>query len=279
MKRWLIALLLVMTAGTAFGGSTGTPEAPAAGTPSPAPSLAPASPNDPPLGIFIPEDRYHYRFGWQGIPAFDGTIQATRHDDIRPWYHFELEGKTRRWLNFIYKMRDKVDAYVDGVDYLPHLLFARLRAPRDNTDLVVRFDHRRRVAHARWTKNGKTKTREIPFHRANDPVTSLYMLESLRKPGDETSFEVVNGKRLYRVGLRVTGRERVKVKAGSFDTLKIEPSLTRPDKPDYKPKFKRMTVWVTDGATRIPVKLTSRVFIGSVSGELVKVTPRLRGGA
>jgi hypothetical protein len=276
MNRWLIILLLVMTAGTAFGGNAGTPEA---GTPSPALSPAPAIPHDPPLGIFIPEHRYHYRFGWQGIPAFDGTIQATRHDGVRPWYHFELEGKTRRWLNFIYKMHDKVDAYVDGVDYLPHLLFARLRAPRDNTDLVVKFDHRRRVAHARWTKNGKTKKREIPFQRANDPVTAIYLLESLHKPGDKISFEVVNGKRLYRVGLRVTGRERVKVKAGSFDTLKIEPTLTRPDKPHYQPKFKRMTVWVTAGATRIPVKLTSKVFIGSVSGELVKVTPRPRTGA
>jgi hypothetical protein len=228
----------------------------------------------PPAGIFIPENRYHYQFGWKGIPAFEGTIQATRHGSLRPWYHFRLEGRTRRWLDLIYRMRDTVDAYVDGVDYLPDLFYARHRAPRDNTNLVVRFDHDLRVAHARWVKNGKEKKREIPFHRPNDPVSALYLLESLRAPGDQASFEVINGKRNYRVGLHVTGRERLKVKAGTFDTLVIEPTLTRPDKPDYKPKFRHMTVWVTDGDTRIPVKLKSRVFIGSISGELVKVTPR-----
>jgi hypothetical protein len=85
---------------------------------------------------------------------------------------------------------------------------------------------------------------------------------------------VVNGKANYEVGLRVVGRERVKVRAGTFDTLVIEPTLDRLDKPHYKPKFKKMTVWVTEGETRIPVKMRSEVFIGSVSGELVEVTPR-----
>ena len=233
-----------------------------------------AAPSDFPSGIFIPEDRYHYHFGWQGIPAFTGTIQATRHDELRPWYHFRLEGGTRRWLDLIYRMHDTVDAYVDGVTYLPQLFYARFRAPRDNTNMVVKFDHVRGIADARWVKNGKEKRREIPFRRGNDPVSVLFMLQSLREPGDESSFEVVNGKRNYRVALRVKGRERIKVKAGSFDTLVIEPTLTRQDKPDYKPKFKEMTVWVTEGQTRIPVKLVSKVFIGSVTGELVKVTPR-----
>ncbi|MFQ5458587.1 MAG: DUF3108 domain-containing protein [Myxococcota bacterium] len=241
--------------------------------PSAATAAADAQPAVP-AGIVIPEDRYHYHFGWQGIPAFTGTIQATRHDDLRPWYHFRLEGGTRRWLDLIYRMQDTVDAYVDGVTYLPQLFYARLRAPRDNTNMVVKFDHNRGIADVRTEKNGKEKTKEIPFRRGNDPVSVLLMLQSLREPGDESSFEVVNGKRNYQVALRVLGREHVKVKGGSFDTLVIEPKLTRLDKPDYKPKFKEMTVWVTEGETRIPVKLVSKVFIGKVTGELVKVTPR-----
>ena len=224
--------------------------------------------------IVIPEDLYHYHFGWKGIPAFDGTIQATRHDDAKPWYLFRLEGKTRRWLDLIYKMRDRMEAVVDAGSLLPRAFYVRMSAPREKTDLTVRFDHRRRVAHATWVKNGRTREREIPFHRANDPVTVLYLLRSLRRPGDEATFEVVNGKANYRVGLKVVGRERVKVPAGTFDTLVIEPTLDRPDKPHYKPKFKKMTVWVTEGDTRIPVKMRSEVFIGSVSGELVEITPR-----
>jgi len=231
-------------------------------------------PAEPPAGILIPEDRYHYRFGWQGIPAFTGFIEATRHEEQRPWYHFRLEGKTRRWLEPLYPMRDVVDAYVDGVTYLPQFFYARLRAPRDDTDMKVTFDHARGVADARWTSNGKEKTRQIPFSRGNDPVSVLFMLQSLHEPGDRSSFEVVNGKRNYQVGLRVTGRERIKVPAGTFETLVIEPTLTRTDKPDYKPKFKEMTVWVTDGKMRVPVKLESKVFIGTVTGELVRITPK-----
>jgi len=240
----------------------------------PAPAPPVTLPAEPPAGILIPEDRYHYRFGWQGIPAFTGFIEATRHEEQRPWYHFRLEGKTRRWLEPLYPMRDVVDAYVDGVTYLPQFFYARLRAPRDDTDMKVTFDHARGVADARWTSNGKEKTRQIPFSRGNDPVSVLFMLQSLHEPGDRSSFEVVNGKRNYQVGLRVTGRERIKVPAGTFETLVIEPTLTRTDKPDYKPKFKEMTVWVTDGKMRVPVKLESKVFIGTVTGELVRITPK-----
>ncbi len=227
-----------------------------------------------PTAIVIPEDLYHYHFGWKGIPAFDGTIQATRHEDEQPWYLFRLEGKTRRWLDLIYKMRDRMDAVVDAGSFLPRAFYVRMSAPRERTDLTVRFDHRRRVAHATWVKNGRAKEREIPFRRANDPVTVLYLLESLRQPGDRATFEVVNGKANYFVGLKVVGRERVQVRAGVFDTLVIEPTLDRLDKPNYKPKFKKMTIWVTEGETRIPVKMRSEVFIGSVSGELVEITPR-----
>jgi len=224
--------------------------------------------------LVIPEDLYRYHFGWKGIPAFDGTIQATRHDDERPWYLFRLEGGTRRWLDFIYKMRDRMEAVVDAGNFLPRAFYVRMSAPRERTDLTVRFDHRRRVAHAAWVKNGRTKEREIPFRRASDPVTVLYLLESLREPGDEATFEVVNGKANYQVGLKVVGRERVKVRAGTFDTLVIEPTLARLDRPHYKPRFKKMTIWVTEGETRIPVKMRSEVFIGSVSGELVEITPK-----
>ncbi len=231
-----------------------------------------ADPGPPPL--LIPEDLYHYHFGWNGIPAFDGSIQATRHNDVRPWYHFRLQGGTRRWIDLFYKMRDSMDAYVDGVDYLPLVFFVQMRAPREKTDLMVKFDNRIGVAHAHWVENGRPRDREIPFHHANDPVTVMYLIEKLRAPGDAASFEVVNGHANYQVGLRVVGRERVRVKAGTFDTLVIEPTLTRLDKPRYRPKFKRMTVWVTDGETRIPVKLRSEIFIGSVTGELVGITPR-----
>ncbi len=224
--------------------------------------------------IVIPEDLYHYHFGWKGIPAFDGTIQATRHDDPQPWYRFQLAGGTRRWLDFIYKMRDTMDATVDGTTLLPRGFTVKMRAPREKTDLTVRFDHERRVAHATWVKNGRLKEREIPFHHASDPVTVIYLLGSLRQPGDSASFEVVNGKANYQVGLKVVGRERVKVRAGTFDTLVIEPTLDRLDKPHYRPKFKKMTIWVTDGETRIPVKMKSEIFIGSVSGELIEITPR-----
>jgi len=76
---------------------------------------------------------------------------------------------------------------------------------------------------------------------------------------------VLDGKKLRRIEIRVLHRERVKVPAGEFDTLVVEPMVA----PEGVFEGKRgVRIWLTDDERRIPVKAQTKVRLGSVTAVL-----------
>src|SRR5262249_18635793 len=82
-----------------------------------------------------------------------------------------------------------------------------------------------------------------------------------------------NGKR-YTLGVRLLGRERLDLPAPlgkQVPTIVIEPQLA--EGTGLFVKRGRLTLWLTDDARRIPVRMQSRVAIGAVTGELESYEP------
>ena len=87
---------------------------------------------------------------------------------------------------------------------------------------------------------------------------------TMAPPGDVHSTTVSSGQ-----WTKVHRRERVKVDAGEFDCLVVEPILRGPGLFNQKG---RLTVWVTDDKYKMPVLMRSRVVIGHVSAILKEYT-------
>jgi len=71
---------------------------------------------------------------------------------------------------------------------------------------------------------------------------------------------------VYPLVVHVLKREKIKVPAGKFDCLVVEPFLRGPG--IFISKGKKLVVWLTADERRIPVRMRSEVFIGHVSAEL-----------
>ena len=72
-------------------------------------------------------------------------------------------------------------------------------------------------------------------------------------------------KKNYPLIIKVHARERVKVDAGEFDCLVVEPILRGPGIFTQKG---RLMVWLTDDERRMPVLMKSKVAIGHVAAVL-----------
>ena len=72
----------------------------------------------------------------------------------------------------------------------------------------------------------------------------------------------------YPLEVLVHRRERVKVPAGEFDCILVEPKLRAPGLFKHKGE---LSVWLTDDARKIPVQMRSALPIGAVSVVLVEV--------
>ena len=71
---------------------------------------------------------------------------------------------------------------------------------------------------------------------------------------------------------KIIAEEKVETDAGEFDTYKVEPDTKDLAGVFKKSKGARLFIWVTKDARHIPVKISSKVFIGSFTAELTSIT-------
>ncbi len=215
-----------------------------------------------------------YEFGWKGIAAAHATlsVEVVPGDGPR---RVKVVGtaRTLSWLDWIWKMNDRVEAVFGAESMIPETFDFRQREKGDKIDTHLAISWKDGVATSKRIKNGNPKEWFFPITRAYDPVSAAFLLRGVElAPGDSKVVEVLNGKSRYLITMRVAGRETVTVPAGTFDTFRLEPEIRNvnvPPPPPDKRKLRRVAIWISTEAPRRIVKIESEVFWGSVYGEWV----------
>jgi len=141
---------------------------------------------------------------------------------------------------------------------------------------LLDFDERG-VTHLRESTNDKflARRKRYDFPDLFDLQTTLLFVRSQKlQTGQVYRMAVYAGTNPYLAMVTVLGRERIKVRAGTYPAIKMDLRLEKitPDmKLEPHGKFKRATGWLSDDADRLPLRLNAQIFIGSVWAELVKV--------
>jgi hypothetical protein len=133
------------------------------------------------------------------------------------------------------------------------------------------------VERLRVSTNDKNPARRKRYDFPNlyDLQTALLYVRSQKlETGDVYRIVVYPGTAPYLATVTVLGRERIKVKAGSYPAIKLDLRLERVMRDmTLAPhgKFKRGTAWLSDDQDRLPLRLNAQIFVGSVWLELAKV--------
>jgi hypothetical protein len=113
------------------------------------------------------------------------------------------------------------------------------------------------------------------FERTGDPldvVSAVYFLRAAKvSPGESFCLDVVGAGRLWRtVAVVAPGREKVETPAGRFETFRVDVEATRADlPPGAKGRIRKLHVWLTADARRLPVSMVGEVTAGPASATLV----------
>ena len=101
-----------------------------------------------------------------------------------------------------------------------------------------------------------------------DVVTGFYYLSSLPlQPGNSYTFPVSDGGKNAEVTAHVEGKEKVKVPAGSFQTVRVSAEASSGT---LKGKGK-VWAWFTDDANLTPVQLRAKLSWGMLLFRLQRV--------
>jgi len=195
------------------------------------------------------------------IYAGDATLEVRNIamlDSVRA-YHVISTARTNKAFDRIFKVRDRHDSFVD-YDNLYSLRFEKhLREGKFKRDTKVIFDQKAHVA--------IYADKRVPIPpNTQDILSALYYARTLRLDvGEAIAMANHTDGKNYPIFIKVLRRERVKVPAGEFDCLVVEPVLQTTSIFENKGK---LTIWVTDDTVKMPVLLRSKVVVGAFEAVL-----------
>jgi hypothetical protein len=195
------------------------------------------------------------------IYAGDATLEVRNIavlDSTRA-YHIISTARTNSAFDLVFKVRDRHDSYMD-YDNLYSLRFEKhLREGRFKRDEKVIFDQRNHVA--------MYDDKQVPIPpNTQDFLSALYCARTLSLDvGMAVAMANHTGGKNYPIYVKVLRRERVKVPAGEFNCLVVEPVLETASIFEHKGK---LTIWFTDDKFKMPVLLRSKVVIGAFEAVL-----------
>ena len=201
-------------------------------------------------------ERMHYDVRFGALKVGEGTMEVRAVEQLRAreaWHTvFTVRGGT-----FFYKVRDRFESWIDTRTFasLRHIQ-DKEEGSRDRERTFEIFPDRRV-----YTENGgeEQPTVQDPL----DEGSFIYFIRTVPLTVGQT-YEFNRYFRPDRnpVTIRVVRRERVKVPAGAFDTIVIQPVIkTR----GIFSENGRAEIWISDDHRRIIVQLKSQLSIGSLN--------------
>jgi hypothetical protein len=225
---------------------------------------APAAAQTAPASVpFNPGERLEYAVSYGVLPAGSMTVRVAGVEEYagRSAYHFVFEAKSNRAVSFLYELATTEEAWFDTRE-LYSLRYRRVSTENDKQrEKDVRFDQERHLR----IENGESKPTSP---RAVDPVSMMYFLRTLSfRPGATYVLSNQADPNDNPLTARILKQERIRVPAGTYDTFVIDIDV-RTDSGIFK-KGGDNRVWVTSDARHIPVKISSKIGVGSFQAELV----------
>lgn len=195
-----------------------------------------------------------------GTATFTNTLETLNN---RPVYHIVGEGNTNSSYDWIYKVRDKYETYID-TGTLQALKFVRnVNEGGYKKYQNVTFN---KTANTAVTNDGVFK---VPAC-VQDVVSAVFYARNIDfsklRINDKIAFSMFLDNEVYDMYVRYLGRETVKTKFGKFNTIKFKPLLLKGTIFDGGEK---MTVWVTDDQNHIPVRIESPIVVGKVKIDMM----------
>jgi hypothetical protein len=137
-------------------------------------------------------------------------------------------------------------------------------------NIKVRFDWDNSTAQY---SDGRKKRNAIDIVPGTFDPLSVFYYSRLAKfePDGIIECPISDGKKLISGSAKIVRKETIEVPGGRFETYLIEPELKDIGGVFKKSKDAKIQLWVTADERRLPVKIASKVSVGSFVGELITI--------
>jgi Protein of unknown function (DUF3108) len=181
----------------------------------------------------------------------------------KPVYHIIGEGKTYGFYDSFFKVRDKYESFIDTATLKPMKFIRNVYEGGYKKYQNVSFNDETNTA---ITNDGIFK---VP-NCVQDVVGAIFYARNIDfnkyKPEDKIPFTMFLDNEVYDLYIRYLGKETIKTKYGKFRAIKFKPLLV---KGTIFEGGEKMTVWVSDDANHLPLRVESPISVGSIKVDMM----------
>ena len=204
----------------------------------------------------------NYGFVTAGIAVME--ITRVKRISGRKAYNVVFTVNTVPSFDWIFKVRDRYETYIDVEGLFPWRFEQHIREGSFSRDFSAFFDQRRQKAK---TSSGEY---EVPEY-VNDILSAFYLARTFDysnlKISDMILMQNFYKDKVYDLNVKYLGKDRISVEAGTFDCVVVEPLVQEGGL--FKSEGS-IIVWLTDDDLRVPVRVKTKGVIGSIDSELTK---------
>lgn len=173
------------------------------------------------------------------------------------------DGKTLKSYEWFYKVNDLYESWIDQETLLPKKFSRKVNEGNISFSSVAKFDQEEMKIYSDNKVYNSPKC-------VQDVLSSIYYARNIDynkySPGAKIPFNMFLDDKVYNLYIKYLGKEIITTRYGTFKTIKIKPLLI--EGTIFKDGDK-MTVWVSDDANHIPVRIESPIIIGSIKVDML----------
>jgi hypothetical protein len=198
------------------------------------------------------------------------TVRSRLSSTSSSAYDISVEGRPLPAFASLYNVLYRMDTQLDTVTLLP--LRTTIYSEENNEKRlgVTTFDRSRFKASFEGTNPQVTTELDIP-PQAQDGLSAVYLVRTMTvRPGDAFSLSVVDGGRLYTVGVEIGQPETITVPLGEVEALPAKVTITGTD---AAPALSNAAAWISNDRRRLPLRLQTDLAVGNITLLLRQVMP------
>ncbi len=195
-----------------------------------------------------------------GTATFTTTLESLGN---KPVYHVTGTGTSNSNYDWIFKVRDKYESFFDTSDLQP-LKFIR----SVNEGGYKKYEN---ISFNRQTNTAISTAGvfKVP-NCVQDVLSAVYNARNIDfskyKVNDKIPFSMFMDNAVNNLYIRYLGKETIKSRYGKFRCIKFKPLLVAGT---MFAGGERMTIWVSDDANHIPIRIESPIVVGSVKVDMM----------
>ena len=181
----------------------------------------------------------------------------------RASYYIIAEAKPTSFIERLYHLYYKAESFVDTETLQPSVATVYSDERGRTRRRLIRFRPGGVADYEVQVRSNPVNKSEFKTQASSlDPLSALYVLRTFPlKPGQVQTVPFASNGRNYRLRVAVIGREQVRTGIGQLPAWKLTPQIQ--DEKGQPATTRNLTLWVSDDARRLPLRLEVDLPVGS----------------